>query len=50
MSKTKVVLRVNTRGAKRGDVVEVDKETADFLVDNGHGVRKSEAPAQPAKG
>lgn len=46
MAKTKVILRVSTAGRKAGEVVEVDKETADFLVNNRHGVRASEAPAE----
>ena len=37
MSKTKVILRVNTVGAKSGDEIEVDDAaTAQALVDNGH--------------
>ena len=49
MSKTKVILRVPTLNAAAGETVEVDKDTADFLTANGHGVRASEAPAE-AKG
>lgn len=36
MSKTKVTLRVNTVGAKSGDVLEVDADTAKALIENGH--------------
>ena len=46
MAKTKVILTVPTAGAKAGDTVEVDAATASFLVENRHGVRASEAPAE----
>jgi hypothetical protein len=32
MSKTKVILRVKTRGHKVGDEIEVDAETAESMV------------------
>jgi hypothetical protein len=47
MSKAKLILRVNTLGAKRGDEIEADAETAQYLVDNGHALRKKDAPTQP---
>jgi hypothetical protein len=50
MSKTKLILRVNTIGASAGDEIEVDADTAQALVDNGHAFRKADAPAQPKKG
>lgn len=43
-SKTKVVLRVNTIGAKAGDEIEVDADTAQTLVDNRLAFRKADAP------
>lgn len=43
MSKTKVTLRVNTVGAKAGEVLEVDADTAKALVDNGHALPASAA-------
>lgn len=40
----KLILRVNTVGAKAGDEIEVeDKDTADYLVANGHARRASAA-------
>ena len=41
---SRVVLRVNTVGAKAGDVVDVDKAVAEALVANGHAL-----PAPAAK-
>ena len=46
MAKTKVILRVSTVGKKAGETIEVDAEQAQYLVDNGHGVKASEAPAE----
>lgn len=47
MSKTKVVLRVATKGAKVGDTIEVaDSETADALVAAGQARRVPGSPAQ----
>lgn len=43
MSKSKVILRVNTVGKRAGDELEVDAETAQYLVDNGHARRVSGA-------
>lgn len=46
----KIKLRFNTKGAKAGDVVEVDQATADYLVENGNAlhvkaaVKKAAAP------
>jgi len=47
VSKTKVILRVNTVGAKAGEELEVDGDVAKELVDNGHALRVSGAPKQP---
>ena len=45
MAKTKLILRVNTVGAKAGDEIEVaDADAAQALVDNGHAFRKADAP------
>lgn len=44
MSKTKVILRVNTVGAKAGDEIEVDREVAEQLVENGNALRVKDAP------
>lgn len=44
MSKVKVVLTVNTIGHKAGEEIEVDATVADFLVEEGHGRRKADAP------
>ena len=46
MSKTKVVLRVNTVGARSGDTLEVDADTAKELIDNGHALSVKDAPAE----
>jgi hypothetical protein len=41
---TKLILRVNTLGAKAGEEIKVDDEaTADYLVANGHAVRPAVA-------
>lgn len=52
MSKlTKVKMRVNTAGIRRGTVVEVDEAVAARLLSNGHAALvKDEKPAKPAKG
>ena len=44
MSKTKLVLRVNTKGKKSGDVIEVDSEQVDTLVNNGLAHRVKPGP------
>lgn len=49
MSKVKVTLRYSTVGKQAGDTIEVEKDRADYLVDNGHAVPASEAPAEPKK-
>lgn len=46
MANTKVILRVSTVGHKAGDTISVPSEQADYLVDNGHAVKASEAPAE----
>ena len=44
MSKSKVILKVNSRGLKRGDTAEVDADVAEFLVREGHAVRPKQSP------
>lgn len=46
MSKTKVILRVSTVGKKAGDTLELEKDQADYLVENGHAVLAKDAPAE----
>lgn len=43
MSKIKVEMIGNSRGAKDGDVVEVDKDAAEFLIREGHARSITEA-------
>ena len=44
MAKTKLILRVPTLGAQRGDEIEVDATEVDALVANGTARRKVAAP------
>lgn len=44
MSKTKVVLRHPTKGHKAGATIEVDAETAERLVSQGHATRVKPGP------
>ena len=40
----KVKLRVNTLGAKRGEEIEVDADTAKHLIENGNAAKVKPAP------
>lgn len=44
MANVKLILRVPTKGAKRGDEIQVDAETAEALVANGSARRVKAAP------
>lgn len=51
MSKVKVKFRVSSVGIQPGDVVDVDKERADYLIENGHAVAVKDAtPPKSDKG
>lgn len=50
MAKVKIALRVPTKGHKRGDVIEVEKEQGDALVANGSARPVKAAEPKPDKG